>query len=140
MRAIPLLLVLLAVGPDAAPATVEVTVTGVRDATGLIRFGLYDEPGAFPDEQRYCARVFLPADPDGMVATFEGVAPGTYAVAVYHDEDESDSLQRNLVGKPKEGYGFSNGARPRLKDPPFERAAFEVPAGGTVSMTIDLTY
>jgi uncharacterized protein (DUF2141 family) len=131
---------ILAPLPALAQASIQITVEGVRNDEGIIRIGLYDDAAVFPDEQAYCARVFFDAAAGTLVGIFEDVEPGTYAVAVYHDEDGSDSLQRNLFGKPREGYGFSNGARAVMRDPPFEKAAFRVAEGEDVTQTITLKY
>ncbi len=38
---------------------------------------------------------------------FEDISPGTYALAVIHDENGNGKLDTNWVGIPTEGYGFS---------------------------------
>jgi uncharacterized protein (DUF2141 family) len=141
-RLLAVLVLLVAAMPALALAqtSIQVTVEGIRNDVGIVRIGLYDDAAVFPDEQQYCARVFFDAQSGTLMGTFEDVEPGTYAVAVYHDEDASDSLQRNLFGKPSEGYGFSNGARAVMRDPPFEKAAFQVAAGETATQTITLKY
>ena len=73
------------------------------------------------------------------VATFEDLAPGTYAVAVYHDENGNGEFDQGLFGIPLEGYAFSMGARAFFGPPSFERAAFAVAAAGT-TVTIAMTY
>ena len=70
---------------------------------------------------------------------FEGVAAGRYAAAVFHDED-GDRKLKTVLGMPREGYGFSNDARPGTFGPPkFETAAFDFD-GSSKRVTIRLTY
>src|SRR5438874_5682662 len=38
---------------------------------------------------------------------FNGLAAGTYAVAVFHAETNETQMETGLFGKPKQGYGFS---------------------------------
>jgi uncharacterized protein (DUF2141 family) len=45
------------------------------------------------------------------VCEFPGVAPNTYAVSVFHDENSNGKLDTNFMGIPREGVGASNGAR-----------------------------
>jgi uncharacterized protein (DUF2141 family) len=42
---------------------------------------------------------------------FEDIPPGTYALAVIHDENMNGKLDTNWLGIPKEGYGFSNAVK-----------------------------
>jgi len=52
--------------------------------------------------------------------------PGKYAVRYYHDENMNGKMETNLVGKPTEGYGFSNNVIGKFGPPPFVKWLFEV--------------
>ena len=52
--------------------------------------------------------------------------PGKYAVRYYHDENMNGKMETNLVGKPMEGYGFSNNVIGKFGPPPFEKWLFEI--------------
>ena len=58
--------------------------------------------------------------------TFEGVPFGTYALKVFHDENDNGKLDTNFVGMPKEAFGFSNDAMGRFGPPDFDAASFEL--------------
>jgi uncharacterized protein (DUF2141 family) len=64
---------------------------------------------------------------------------GTYALAVLHDEDGNERLDRAAFGVLREGIGASNGAVRRLGPPRFEDAKFTLGPGGR-TMTIELKY
>jgi len=64
---------------------------------------------------------------------------GRYAIAVLHDENSNHKLDRNFVGFPKEGFGFSNNPKVHLTAPAFETAAFPVSCAGT-EISIHLIY
>jgi len=51
---------------------------------------------------------------------------GKYAVRYYHDENMNGKMETNLLGKPTEGYGFSNNVIGKFGPPPFEKWLFEV--------------
>jgi uncharacterized protein (DUF2141 family) len=54
---------------------------------------------------------------DGKVeVTFENVAPGTYAVMIFHDENDNGKMDFDTTGMPLESYGMSN--NPMLYGPP----------------------
>jgi uncharacterized protein (DUF2141 family) len=70
---------------------------------------------------------------------FVSIPPGTYALAVIHDENRNGKLDTNWLGIPTEGYGFSNEAKALLGAPSFSAAKVRYD-GGTLNMTITLHY
>jgi len=56
--------------------------------------------------------------------SFNNLTPGKYAVRYYHDENMNGNMETNLVGKPTEGYGFSNNIIGKFGPPPFEKWLF----------------
>ncbi|HEX2733963.1 MAG TPA: DUF2141 domain-containing protein [Polyangiaceae bacterium] len=111
---------------DAERATLTVNVSELRNSKGNVAVALFDSPSAFPDQQR--ALVGKLAKIDGRTASlkFVGLKPGTYAVAVLHDENRNDKMDFNLLGMPLEGYGFSNDAQVMFAPPSFDEAAFRL--------------
>ena len=57
----------------------------------------------------------------------------------YHDENDNQKLDRNEMGIPSEGYGFSNGATAKYGPPQFKAAAVTVGAAA-VTVQINLQY
>ncbi|MEE9344690.1 MAG: DUF2141 domain-containing protein [Methylococcales bacterium] len=117
---------LLATQLQAASLTVE--VSGINDSDGIVHVGLYDKTAGFPDEHQYTqGRTVSAADCiDGKATvSFESLLPGEYAVAGYHDINNNDELDTNLVGIPQEPYGASLGARNMLSPPDYEDAKFK---------------
>ncbi len=55
---------------------------------------------------------------------FSDIKPGTYAIAVIHDENRNGELDSNFFGIPTEGYGFSSGAEVTKSSPSFSDALF----------------
>jgi uncharacterized protein (DUF2141 family) len=70
---------------------------------------------------------------------FEDIPPGTYAMAVVHDENMNGKLDTNWFGVPTEGYGFSNNARGVLSAPSFSDAKFNYD-GRNIELTMSLHY
>jgi hypothetical protein len=70
---------------------------------------------------------------------FEDIPPGTYALALIHDENMNGKLDTNWLGVPTEGYGFSNDVKALLGVPSFSAASFHYD-GGTLDLTISLHY
>jgi uncharacterized protein (DUF2141 family) len=70
---------------------------------------------------------------------FSGLKAGTYAVAVLHDENGDDQANRNLIGIPTEGFGFSRNPALRMGPPQFSDAAFLI-AGPKTAIEIKMRY
>ncbi|MSO85012.1 MAG: DUF2141 domain-containing protein [Rhodospirillales bacterium] len=121
---------LLATPASARAADLAVEVRALRSDQGNIRVGLFASPETFATDAGKIAEIAIV--PRGGVArgAFADIAPGTYAIAAYHDENANRIFDRGLFGGPLEGYGFSNDAPAFLGAPTFARAAFTVPANG----------
>ena len=70
--------------------------------------------------------------------SFRGVRPGTYAIALLHDENANGKADKALI-IPKEGFGFSRDAKVRMGPPKFSAAAFTV-ADDPVQQRITMRY
>lgn len=102
-----------------AGAKVTVTLNKVMSDTGTIRAALCADPSTFG--QTNCANyeTSAPAKAGTMQLTFSGVKPGTYALGIFHDEDNDGKL--NVFSEP---FAFGNGAT--ILPPTFEGAKLEI--------------
>jgi uncharacterized protein (DUF2141 family) len=111
----------------AGGGTLVVRTEGIRGTAGEVKVTVcdkgFDEAGCKLGAWRA---------PKGPVEefVFEGLAPGRYAVAAYHDADGDGELDKVPPGIPTEPYGFSNDIG-RLGIPSFEKALVEVGEGRT---------
>ena len=118
-------------------ADLTVKVVGLRSDAGNVHFALYDNPATFPDDDGRLRGTNVPITGRRAIAVFKDLAPGSYAVAVFHDENANGSFDQGFLGLPLEDYGFSNGAPAFLGPPSFEQAKFAVPEKG-IGITIDV--
>ena len=58
--------------------------------------------------------------------SFDSIFPGKYAIQFFHDENENQKMDFNLIGIPKEKFGSSNNVKPILGPPKFEKMLFEI--------------
>lgn len=102
-------------------------VVGFRSARGKVCLALYRSKDGFPTDASKAVRVAQAAvTGERVVVTLEGLEPGTWVIAAYHDENGNGELDTNFVGFPKDGLGVSNDARGRFGPPKFESARFEI--------------
>ena len=124
---------------QSAPVEIDVQVQNLRNTNGVVRLCLSRDPTHFPNCDRDPAAVSrsVPARAAGSVR-FTGLAPGTWALGVIHDEDGNGRLN-TFMGIPREGFGFSRNPAIRFGPPVFTRAAFTVGAV-PVRETIRMRY
>lgn len=125
---------------DAPKGSIAVTVTSLRSDGGRIIALLYDSSQGFPTKPGR-ARVAHKATITDRAARlrFVGVAPGTYAISILHDENDNGKLDTNLIGIPKEGVGASNNAKGKMGPPKYADAKFRVAADEVVQV-IEIQY
>lgn len=114
----------LAIVSTAAAGQLEVTVGNVRNDAGTLLVAVCDASSFLTPNCPYYGRV--PAETSPAELVFDDVAPGRYAVQVIHDENANDTFDRNLIGLPKEGYGFSNNPHSPFGPPDFDAAAISI--------------
>lgn len=127
-------------GTSVPPPDVSVAVTGLRSGKGQVMACLTTIPRAFPDCRRDPAAYhrIVQADAGGVVLDFGVVAPGHYALSLFHDENGNGKLDTVLL-MPREGFGFSRDAPVRFGPPKFAAAVFAV-AGAAQRQTVRMRY
>jgi uncharacterized protein (DUF2141 family) len=106
------------------PYKLLVTTQGVRNNRGYLVANLYG-----PDRRRWLAdngwlAVWRdPSLPGDETMCLYLPSPGRYALVMFQDANGDGDLNLGPLG-PKEGYGFSNNARPFLTAPPLSSALF----------------
>ena len=97
------------IGP-ASDTWVNLTVDRVHNNRGLITATLYpNEPKRFLVKNGSLYVASTPAKAGQTRFCLFVPRPGSYAIAIYHDEDSSGTINRGgLFGIPSEAVGFSN--------------------------------
>jgi len=118
---------------------ITVAVEGVRNDKGTVRCGLYNSPNGFREPGKEYKGVAAPIAGGRANCVFDNVPPGTYAVAVFHAENNETVLQTGMFGKPKQGYGFTRDAKGTMGPPSFNSAAYAY-QGGATTWPVKLEY
>jgi uncharacterized protein (DUF2141 family) len=120
---------------------IHVEILDIRNSTGAVACALFEAPEGFPTKYRDSATNIMMIKVRDRQARcdFLDIPPGTYALAVIHDEDMDGKLDTDGVGLPTEGYGFSNDAIALMGAPSFGAASFAY-NGRTLELTISLSY
>ena len=120
---------------------IHVKILNIRNSTGTVACALFESPDGFPTDYLRAATnvMVIRIRKDQARCDFEDIPPGTYAMAVIHDENMNGKLDTNWAGVPTEGYGFSNDVRGVLSAPSFAAASFKYD-GRNVELTMSLQY
>ena len=119
---------------------ITVQVTGLKPAQGEAVVTLYpDDARRFLTPRGKLARQRIKITSSSATACFSLAKPGIYAIAVYHDVNGDRDFNRNKVGVPTEGFGFSNDAPTRYGLPSFDSVRFTAKPGET-TLTIRTRY
>ena len=104
-----------------------VQVGALRSNAGQVTITIYpSDPDRFLAPRGKIFRERIKTSAPMTQACFHLPAADAYAVAVYHDANGNKDFDRNTLGLPMEGYGFSNDAPTRYAAPSFDAARFVV--------------
>ena len=140
--AAPILALAILAGQGAAQAaddsTLTVSVAGLRNQKGNVLVCLTANAKAFPD----CSKDPAAHKRTGRASaagsiSFTGLANGTYALSLIHDENANGKLDTALA-IPKEGFGFSRNPKITFGPPKFASAAFAL--SGSATQTVKMKY
>jgi uncharacterized protein (DUF2141 family) len=115
--------------PSTSNATgrIELEVRSLRNSKGAVLVNLYQHEAGFPQDASKAARVSrVAAKMEGTHIVLPGIPPGTYALAVCHDENNNGDCDTNFLGIPKEGVAVSRDAKGFMGPPKFCDAKFVV--------------
>ncbi len=119
---------------------IRIEIAGLHNDKGQTLCALFSSADDFPKKaEKAVARTSSVISKQHAVCDFPGVAPGTYAVSVIHDENSNGKLDTNFMGIPREGVGASNDARGHFGPPKFDAASFRF-SGGQLTLKITVNY
>jgi uncharacterized protein (DUF2141 family) len=110
----------------------EIEISAIRNNKGTIMLQLFDE------NEKVLTQEKKEIVDNRCIITIANLKPGKYAVRYYHDENINGKMETNLVGKPTEGYGFSNNVTGKFSPPPFKKWLIEI--NGNKKIVLIPTY
>jgi uncharacterized protein (DUF2141 family) len=138
MKNFILLFALISFGAQAEIVTLKLTNLGGEK--GQIAVAAFDDADAFPDRsnQAVLSKFFALSTSSSETTVTLDLKPGRYALALFLDANKNQKLDKNLVGAPKERFGFSNNPRITFGAPNFNECDFEVVSGKKQVLSIRL--
>lgn len=105
----------------------HVTVENIKKVKGSILIAIYNHEDHFLSKEVMGEGKVV--ESDVIKFSFNGMEVGTYAISLFHDENDNGKLDANFIGIPSEPYAFSNNAKGMFGPPSFEQCKFEVKEG-----------
>ncbi len=118
---------------DKAPtASITLVISNIPKVVGSMRVALFNQEKGFREEAAAYRKDLFAVTEVRATFTWRDLPPGRYAVAIYHDPNNSGKLDTNFFGIPTESYGFSNNVMGSFGPPSFMEASFVVASGNKV--------
>lgn len=117
-----------------------INVSGMENINGKLNVALYNNSDNFNNPELVYKELFLTLPSQSMTVTFDSIPAGTYAFALFHDENDNQVLDQNFLNIPQEGFAFSNNAMGTFGPPSYNQAKFNIPKNSTVTQNISLRF
>ena len=118
---------------------IRVNVENIDNDQGNIRIALYSSVENYKNENSTFTATVKASRGEKKI-TINDVKFGDYIIVLHHDENANGKLDRNLLGIPKEGYGFSNNPSSKFGPPDIEEAKFTLNKGTNIELNIEIQY
>ncbi len=123
-----ILIFAIIIGQNAYSQTfgLTVTITNIKIIKGEIKLAIYTENKFFLQKEGEYRRIAFKITQSPQKYIITNLPKGDYAIALFQDENSDGKCNTNLLGVPKEGYGFSNNYKPFLSSPSFSDCKFTI--------------
>lgn len=109
--------------------SLTLTVADIGTNRGEVRIALFNSKKTYTKKPIHAAVVKVEKGFARWIVT--DLKPGDYAIALFHDANGDGKMNKNLIGLPKEDYGFSNDASGTFGPPSWSKAKFTIDEGAT---------
>jgi len=131
---------LLSQANAAFKGNMRVRIDGLKNQKGQVCLNVFSTSKGFPNNDKQAIKAkCVKATKNSITVDFPDLKAGNYAVAVIHDVNRDNTLNRNALSIPTEGFGFSNNPRILTGPPKFGESAVFV-AGSNTDIQVQLQY
>ena len=103
---------------------VVVNISNFKNNNGHAMVAIFNKEESFLNVALKSAKVKI--ENNTCSVTFKDLPKGIYAVSIFHDENDNNKMDTNVLGIPKETYGCSNNAKASFGPPKWDDAKFEI--------------
>mgnify|MGYP000388818991 FL=1 len=117
--------------------TLTVEVFGLKNNTGKVFLAIFDNEQTFLKTNKEVNGMSVIIENNKAMAQFKGLKKGEYALSLFHDKNNNNMLDKNLIGIPKEPYAFSNNATGIFGPPSFKDSKINLNADKTIAIKLN---
>jgi uncharacterized protein (DUF2141 family) len=104
-----------------------IKLDSLKNSRGNIMYRLCDDRECHDNEHSNAFKEgVVPARSGSMEIVLENLPSGTYSLSLFHDRNKNQKLDTNLLGIPKEPFGFSQLTKLPFKKPSFASTKFKL--------------
>ena len=129
-RIVLIAIAMMVSGTLSAQSTLVVKVKNLRSNKGNMAFALLDENKEVVEGGRSVVRNRAAS------YTFKNLENKHYALQAFHDENNNKEIDKNRIGIPLEGFGFSNDAFGPFGPKKYKKWLFKVNKDSVVTLRI----
>jgi uncharacterized protein (DUF2141 family) len=105
----------------------------ITNTKGVIMIALHNSASTYESDQHMFSAKKMAITENTLTVHFGDIPKGDYAIKLFQDENENGRIDKNDLGVPTEGYGFSNNSD-TMGQPSFEEAKFSVNSATTLTI------
>lgn len=120
---------------SAFAADLTVTISNIADSRGEVLWSVFDNAENYTSGSAAVHSFRSPATSETVTLTIHDLPTGRYAIKLFHDANLNGELDSNVLGMPKEGYGFSNNGG-RFGPASWDDAAFTVDGDTAIDIRV----
>lgn len=104
---------------------------------GTVLLAVYGSEADFDENENAVLSKKVPVDRVGEYSIMlEGLAAGSYTIALFQDINNNGKLDTNFMGIPKEPYAFSRNPKVKWRAPKYHEVVFDLQ--GSTKMKVEL--
>lgn len=115
-----------------------IKIENIEVLEGDIRIGMFNASEKFLKQGLSFKNYIIAVENTTETIIIDDLPEGDYAFILYHDKNADGKINRNLIGIPKEPFGFSNNMKPKFAKPTFEECKFSLTEN--IELQIKLGY
>jgi uncharacterized protein (DUF2141 family) len=120
-------------------SSIKFEISNIKEEVGRINVALFNSEDSYNKEEYLDTRI-LEFTGNSVVGEFSDLEPGVYVVSCYHDKNLNQELDKNILGIPTEGFGFSNNPQILFDAPDYNNVKFNLNDNAEVFLQINLKH
>ena len=120
---------------------VDLVIQNIRSAQGQIIVAVFTDNYSYTRDEPLIRNRYAKTGLSGGTMHIQfSLKPGNYGLAILDDENLDDEMTTNLIGYPKEGYGFSDYYHSGFTRPDFNVFRFKLAEGQSKQAITKIKY